>query len=175
MNKWPSRHRRTKCPTAATGVAVYTNNVPVAAFNGFGNPYGFCHRVKSTCWLRVEYRSGGVQAENALVPGRDRTGQLLDHSVSELIEKVAQRADWTSKRKNAETARAQRNEAWAWVAAGMAAARPTEARLGRGIVILQRDGSVNYCTGLSVGQGTITSHAMMVAETLGIPTHGSAD
>lgn len=37
-------------------------------------------------------------------------------------------------------------------------------------VILQRDGSVNYCTGIvEIGQGTITSHAMMVAEVLGIP------
>jgi CO/xanthine dehydrogenase Mo-binding subunit len=37
-------------------------------------------------------------------------------------------------------------------------------------VILNPDGSVTYGTGIvEIGQGTITSHAMMVAETLGIP------
>jgi CO/xanthine dehydrogenase Mo-binding subunit len=37
-------------------------------------------------------------------------------------------------------------------------------------VIINSDGSVSYATGIvEIGQGTITSHAMMVAEVLGIP------
>jgi CO/xanthine dehydrogenase Mo-binding subunit len=160
-----------------TGVAVYTNNVPVAAFNGFGNPQmGFA--IESQIDLLAE----GLKIDpvefrlnNALVPGsRTGTGQLLDHSVGikELIEKVAERADWTSKRKH--TGEPGKNAkrrgvgmGCSWHGCGTTGLKHDWAGAS---VILQRDGSVNYCTGIvEIGQGTITSHAMMVAEILGIP------
>lgn len=160
-----------------TGVAVYTNNVPVAAFNGFGNPQmGFA--IESQIDLLAEELGMDpleLRLKNALVPGSSTgTGQVLDHSVGmkELLAKVSDRADWRAKR------------------AGPRAAQPTGKKRGIGVgcswhgcgttglkhdwagasVILNRDGSANYCTGIvELGQGTITSHAMMVAETLGIP------
>jgi CO/xanthine dehydrogenase Mo-binding subunit len=160
-----------------TGVAVYTNNVPVAAFNGFGNPQmGFA--IESQIDLLAEGLNidpVAFRLNNALVPGsRTGTGQLLDHSVGikELIEKVAQRADWTSKRrKTPETRKGAKKRGvgmgCSWHGCGTTGLKHDWAGAS---VILQRDGSVNYCTGIvEIGQGTITSHAMMVAETLGIP------
>jgi CO/xanthine dehydrogenase Mo-binding subunit len=160
-----------------TGVAVYTNNVPVAAFNGFGNPQmGFA--IESQIDLLAEGLNIDpveFRLNNALVPGsRTGTGQLLDHSVGvkQLIEKVAQRADWTSKRKEpAETRKGAKKRGvgmgCSWHGCGTTGLKHDWAGAS---VILQRDGSVNYCTGIvEIGQGTITSHAMMVAETLGIP------
>jgi CO/xanthine dehydrogenase Mo-binding subunit len=160
-----------------TGVAVYTNNVPVAAFNGFGNPQmGFA--IES----QIDLLADGLNIDpvelrlkNALVPGsRTGTGQLLDHSVGikTLIEKVAERADWTSKRKRSgehgkDSKRRGVGMGCSWHGCGTTGLKHDWAGAS---VILQRDGSVNYCTGIvEIGQGTITSHAMMVAEILGIP------
>ncbi|MEK7752286.1 MAG: xanthine dehydrogenase family protein molybdopterin-binding subunit [Acidobacteriota bacterium] len=160
-----------------TGVAVYTNNVPVAAFNGFGNPQmGFA--IESQIDLLAEGLNIDpveFRLNNALVPGSHTgTGQLLDHSVGikELIEKVAQRADWKSKRRKTEETRKGAKKrgvgmGCSWHGCGTTGLKHDWAGAS---VILQRDGSVNYCTGIvEIGQGTITSHAMMVAETLGIP------
>jgi CO/xanthine dehydrogenase Mo-binding subunit len=160
-----------------TGVAVYTNNVPVAAFNGFGNPQmGFA--IESQIDLLAEGLNIDpveFRLNNALVPGSlTGTGQLLDHSVGikQLIEKVAERADWTSKRKKTgETRKGSKKRGMgmgcSWHGCGTTGLKHDWAGAS---VILQRDGSVNYCTGIvEIGQGTITSHAMMVAETLGIP------
>ena len=160
-----------------TGLAVYTNNVPVAAFNGFGNPQmGFA--IESQIDLLAEALSIDpveFRLNNALVPGsRTGTGQVLDHSVGikELIEKVAERADWTSKRKHSgeprkDTKRRGVGMGCSWHGCGTTGLKHDWAGAS---VILQRDGSVNYCTGIvEIGQGTITSHAMMVAEILGIP------
>lgn len=159
-----------------TGTAVYTNNVPVAAFNGFGNPQlGFAIETQIDLLAEklnmdpVEFR-----LNNALVPGsRTGTSQLLDHSVGikELIEKVADRAEWRKKK----SARKANGGAklrgvgigCSWHGCGTTGLKHDWAGAS---VILNRDGSVNYCTGIvEIGQGTITSHAMMVAETLGIP------
>ena len=160
-----------------TGVAVYTNNVPVAAFNGFGNP-----QMSFAIESQIDLLAEGLNIDpvefrlnNALVPGsRTGTGQLLDHSVGikKLIEKVAERAEWTSKRaKTAETRERAKKRGvgigCSWHGCGTTGLKHDWAGAS---VILQRDGSVNYCTGIvEIGQGTITSHAMMVAETLGIP------
>lgn len=160
-----------------TGTAVYTNNVPVAAFNGFGNPQmGFA--VESQMDLLAEQLGMDpvqFRLKNALVPGsRTGTGQMLDHSVGvrELIEKVAQKADWASKRKAPMVTRNRARKrgigiGCSWHGCGTTGLKHDWAGAS---VVLNRDGSVNYCTGIvEIGQGTITSHAMMVAETLGIP------
>lgn len=160
-----------------TGVAVYTNNVPVAAFNGFGNPQmGFA--IESQIDLLAEGLNIDpveFRLNNALVPGsRTGTSQLLDHSVGikQLIKKVADHADWTSiRKKTAENRRGPKRRGvgigCSWHGCGTTGLKHDWAGAS---VILQRDGSVNYCTGIvEIGQGTITSHAMMVAETLGIP------
>lgn len=159
-----------------TGAAVYTNNVPVAAFNGFGNPQlGFA--IESQMDLiadelgmdRVEFR-----LLNALVPGsRTGTGQMLDHSVGikPLIEAVARKADWKAKSRVNGADRGSRKRGigigCSWHGCGTTGFKHDWAGAS---VILNRDGSVNYCTGITeIGQGTISSHAMMVAEVLGIP------
>ena len=119
-----------------TGVAVYTNNVPVAAFNGFGNPQmGFAIETQNDLLAEklgmdpLEFR-----LNNALVPGSQTgTGQLLDHSVGikELLEKVSERAEWREKRQRKPTGRTgEKNVASASAAAGMAAERPTSRTTG---------------------------------------------
>ncbi len=160
-----------------TGVAVYTNNVPVAAFNGFGNPQmGFA--IESQIDLlaeKLDMDPVEFRLKNALVPGsRTGTNQLLDHSVGikELVRKVADRAAWTAKRgKSQQPHTGSRRRGigigCSWHGCGTTGLKHDWAGAS---VILNRDGSVNYCTGIvEIGQGTITSHAMMVAETLGIP------
>src|SRR5208282_435487 len=160
-----------------TGVAVYTNNVPVAAFNGFGNPQmGFA--IESQIDLLAEKLGMDpleFRLNNALVPGsRTGTGQVLDHSVGikELLEKVSERAEWPAKRQRKPTGQTGEKKrgigiGCSWHGCGTTGLKHDWAGAS---VILNRDGSVNYCTGIvEIGQGTITSHAMMVAETLGIP------
>lgn len=159
-----------------TGTAVYTNNVPVAAFNGFGNPQlGFA--IESQIDLLAEALNMDpveFRLKNALVPGsRTGTSQLLDHSVGvkELIEKVAERADWKAKKSREKGSSNSKLRGvgigCSWHGCGTTGLKHDWAGAS---VILNRDGSVNYCTGIvEIGQGTITSHAMMVAETLGIP------
>jgi CO/xanthine dehydrogenase Mo-binding subunit len=159
------------------GLAVYTNNLPNAAFNGFGNPQ-MLFAVESQMDIMAEALNMDpveFRVKNALVPGsRTGTNQLLDHAVGiqELIQKVADQADWKGKR------------------AGYAVAQKGNRRRGIGVgcswhgcgttgfkrdwagasVIINPDGSVSYATGIvEIGQGTTTSHAMMVAEVLGIP------
>jgi CO/xanthine dehydrogenase Mo-binding subunit len=160
-----------------TGTAVYTNNLPCAAFNGFGNPQMSFAIESQMDLLAAELHMDPVELRirNALVPGsRTGTNQLLDHSVGikELIEKVAERAGWTTKR--AAMAEAQKGtKRWgmgigcSWHGCGTTGYKQDWAG---GAVILNPDGSVTYSTGIvEIGQGTITSHAMMVAETLGVP------
>ena len=159
-----------------TGVAIYTNNVPVAAFNGFGNPQ-MSFAIESQIDLLAEALNTDpveFRLKNALVPGsRTGTDQLLDHSVGikELIEKVAKAADWRTKKKKNGSHAGNRKRGigigCSWHGCGTTGLKHDWAGAS---VILNRDGSVNYCTGIvEIGQGTITSHAMMVAETLGVP------
>jgi CO/xanthine dehydrogenase Mo-binding subunit len=162
-----------------TGIAVYTNNLPVAAFNGFGNPQmGFA--IESQIDLLAEKLGMDpleFRLNNALVPGsRTGTDQLLDHSVGikELVEKVSERANWAAKRKKNPTGRTGERKrgigiACSWHGCGWDGSGLKNDWAGAS-VILNRDGSVNYCTGIvELGQGTLTGHAMMIAEALGIP------
>jgi len=118
----------------------------------------------------VEFR-----LKNALVPGsRTGTSQLLDHSVGikELIGKAAEKADWRRKRteyRDYKMGSKRRGIGFScsWHACGTTGFRKDWAGAS---VILNHDGSVIYATGIvELGQGSITAHAMMVAEILGIP------
>ena len=86
-----------------TGVAVYTNNLPCAAFNGFGNPQmGLATESQMDLLAEaLDMDPVAFRLKNALVPGsRTGTSQLLDHSVGmkPLIEQVAAKADWAAKK-----------------------------------------------------------------------------
>jgi CO/xanthine dehydrogenase Mo-binding subunit len=159
------------------GRSVYTNNLPVAAFNGFGNPQILFATDSMMDLLAEKLKMDPVELrlKNALVPGsRTGTNQLLDHSVGikELIEKVAKQADWTTKK--ALLTKPQKGTKWrgigvgcSWHGCGTTGYKQDWAGAS---VILNPDGSATYCTGIvEIGQGTVTSHAMIVAETLGIP------
>jgi CO/xanthine dehydrogenase Mo-binding subunit len=160
-----------------TGLAVYTNNLPVGAFNGFGNPQMLFATESQMDVLAEELNMDPVELrlKNALVPGsRIGTNQLLDHSVGikELIEKVAKHADWRAKKAESDgpqnaTKKRGIGIGCSWHGCGTTGFKRDWAGAS---VILNPDGSVTYCTGIvEIGQGSITSHAMMVAETLGVP------
>ncbi len=160
-----------------TGVAVYTNNLPCAAFNGFGNPQmGLATESQMDLLAEaLEIDPVAFRLQNALVPGSyTGTNQLLDHSVGikPLIEQVAERAGWRAKK--AATAEPRTNGkrrgigiGCSWHGNGTTGYKQDWAGAS---LILNPDGSVTYCTGIvEIGQGSITAHAMMVAEILGIP------
>lgn len=160
-----------------TGTAVYTNNLPVGAFNGFGNPQMLFATESQMDQVAAELNMDAVELrlKNALVPGsRTGTNQLLDHSVGikELIEKVAKQADWgTKKLRRQKTQNGAKKRGigvgCSWHGCGTTGFKQDWAGAS---IILNPDGSIIYCTGIvEIGQGTITSHAMMVAETLGVP------
>ncbi len=159
------------------GLAVYTNNLPNAAFNGFGNPQMLFAAESQMDIMAEALKMDPVEfrLKNALVPGsRTGTNQLLDHAVGikELIQKVAEKADWRGKR--AQYAGGQRGNkrrgigvGCSWHGCGTTGFKHDWAGAS---VIVNPDGSVTYSTGIvEIGQGTTTSHAMMVAEVLGIP------
>jgi len=160
-----------------TGMAVYTNNLPGGALNGFGNPQmGFALESQMDLLAEeLDMDQVELRLKNALVPGSlTGTNQELDHSVGirELIEKVAEKSDW--RKKKARTAGVQKGTkrrgigiGCSWHGCGTTGWKQDWAGAS---IILNPDGSVNYCTGIvEIGQGSITGHAMMVAETLGVP------
>jgi CO/xanthine dehydrogenase Mo-binding subunit len=160
-----------------TGTSVYTNNSPGGALNGFGNPQMLFAAESQMDLLAEALGMDPIEfrLKNVLVPGsRTGTNQLLDHSVGikELVQKVAKKADWTAAR--AKTAGGRKGTkrrgigiGCSWHGCGTTGYKQDWAGAS---VILNPDGSVTYGTGIvEIGQGTITSHAMMVAEILGIP------
>jgi CO/xanthine dehydrogenase Mo-binding subunit len=160
-----------------TGVAVYTNNLPCAAFNGFGNPQMGLATESQMDQLAeaLDMDPVALRLNNALVPGSyTGTNQLLDHSVGikPLIEQVAQRASWSTKKARrpvlgSNSKRRGIGIGCSWHGNGTTGYKQDWAGAS---LILNPDGSATYCTGIvEIGQGTITSHAMMVAEILGIP------
>lgn len=159
------------------GVALYTNNLPNSAFNGFGNPQMLFAVESQMDILAEELAMDPVdfRLKNALTPGsRTGTNQLLDHAVGirELIGKVAEKAGWSGKRMEYSdveegTKRRGIGVGCSWHGCGTTGFKQDWAGAS---IIVNPDGSVTYSTGIvEIGQGTITSHAMMVAEVLGIP------
>ena len=160
-----------------TGVAVYTNNLPCAAFNGFGNPQMGLATESQMDLLAEALNMDPVEfrLKNALVPGsRTGTNQLLDHSVGikPLIEQVAAKAGWARKKAASSKSNGGRIRrgigiGCSWHGNGTTGYKQDWAGAS---LILNPDGSATYCTGIvEIGQGSITAHAMMVAEVLGIP------
>ena len=144
-----------------TGMAVYTNNLPVGAFNGFGNPQMLFATESQMDLLAAELNMDPVELrlKNALVPGsRIGTNQLLDHSVGikELIEKVAKHADWRAKKAKGEKAQNGTKKrgigmGCSWHGCGTTGFKRDWAGAS---IILNTDGSVIYCTGIvEIGQG----------------------
>ncbi|MDI6754855.1 MAG: xanthine dehydrogenase family protein molybdopterin-binding subunit [Thermodesulfobacteriota bacterium] len=159
------------------GYAVYTNNLPNAAFNGFGNPQMLFAAESQMDLMAEALKMDPVEfrLKNALVPGsRTGTNQLLDHAVGikELIQKVADQANWKGKRtqygsEQKGNKRRGVGVGCSWHGCGTTGFKRDWAGAS---VIVNPDGSVSYATGIvEIGQGTITSHAMMVAEVLGVP------
>ena len=159
------------------GLAVYTNNLPNAAFNGFGNPQMLFAAESQMDIMAEALKMDPVEfrLKNALVPGsRTGTSQLLDHAVGikELIQKVADKASWQGKRAQygSEQKGLKRRGigvGCSWHGCGTTGFKRDWAGAS---VIVNPDGSVDYSTGIvEIGQGTTTSHAMMVAEVLGVP------
>ena len=159
------------------GIAVYTNNLPNAGCNGFGNPQMLFAAESQMDLLAGECGMDPMEfrLRNALVPGsKTGTNQILDHSVGgkELIKKVAEKAEWSEKRvtyKNRKKNNRRRGigVGCSWHGCGTTGFKQDWAGAS---VIINSDGSVTYSTGIvELGQGSITSHAMMVAEVLGIP------
>ncbi|MBM4330641.1 MAG: xanthine dehydrogenase family protein [Deltaproteobacteria bacterium] len=159
------------------GYAVYTNNLPNAAFNGFGNPQMLFAAESQMDIMAEALNMDPVEfrLKNALVPGsRTGTNQLLDHAVGikELIQKVADQANWKGKRTQYESEQKGNKRrgigvGCSWHGCGTTGFKRDWAGAS---VIVNPDGSVTYSTGIvEIGQGTITSHAMMVAEVLGVP------
>jgi len=158
------------------GTAVYTNKVPIAAFNGFGNPEMLFAAESQLDIVAEELGLDPVEirVKNALVKGsRTGTNQLLDHSVGirELIERVAEAANWRHKKTlcgiSLNGKRYGIGIGCGWHGCGTTGVKQDWAGAS---VIINPDGSVIYRTGIvELGQGTHTGHAMMVAEVLGIP------
>ncbi|MEM3432556.1 MAG: xanthine dehydrogenase family protein molybdopterin-binding subunit [Candidatus Methanomethyliaceae archaeon] len=159
------------------GMAVYTNNIPVAAFNGFGNPQMTIAIESQMDILAEELGMDPIEfrLKNVLVPGsRTGTNQLLDHSVGikPLLEKLAENSEWKTKREKINQAKTGEKRrgigvACSWHGCGTTGFKHDWAGAS---IILNPDGSITYNTGIvEIGQGTVTSHAIMIAETLGVP------
>jgi CO/xanthine dehydrogenase Mo-binding subunit len=160
-----------------TGTCVYTNNSPGGALNGFGNPQMLFAAESQMDSLAHELGMDPVEfrLKNSLVPGsRTGTNQLLDHSVGikKLIQQIAKKADWVAKKATKAEVREPTKRrgigiGCSWHGCGTTGYKQDWAGAS---VILNPDGSVTYGTGIvEIGQGSITSHAVMVAEILGIP------
>ena len=157
------------------GVAVYTNNIPTGAFEGFGNP-----QVQFAAELQMDklaHKLGMDPLEfrisNLLAPGSTTpTGQLLNHSVgiNGLLADVARRSNWRARRNAVRgngTKKVGIGVACGWHGIGSTG---SPADFSSASIIVNIDGSVTYRTGIvELGQGTYTGHAMIVAEALGVP------
>ncbi|MDW7978385.1 MAG: molybdopterin cofactor-binding domain-containing protein, partial [Candidatus Caldarchaeum sp.] len=158
------------------GFAVYTNKVPAAAFNGFGNPEILFAAERQMDLLAEELDIDPLdfRVMNALVRGsRTGTNQLLDHSVGvkELIVRVGEASNWYVKRsRGGRTADGKLygiGVGCGWHGCGTTGVKQDWAGAA---VIINPDGSITYRTGIvEIGQGTHTGHATIVAEILGVP------
>ncbi|MEM4154595.1 MAG: xanthine dehydrogenase family protein molybdopterin-binding subunit [Candidatus Caldarchaeum sp.] len=159
------------------GFAVYTNKVPAAAFNGFGNPEILFAAERQMDLLAEELDIDPLDFRliNALVRGsRTGTNQLLDHSVGvkELVKNVGEKAGWYVKRGKAGRAVDGGRLYGVGVGCGWHGCGTTGVKQdwAGAAVIINPDGSITYRTGIvEIGQGTHTGHAIIVAEIMGVP------
>lgn len=159
------------------GYAVYTNKVPAAAFNGFGNPEILFAAERQMDLLAEELDIDPLDFRimNALVRGsRTGTNQLLDHSVGvrDLIIKVGESSNWHVKRRKGGSSTDGGKLYGIGVGCGWHGCGTTGVKQdwAGASVIINPDGSITYRTGIvEIGQGTHTGHAIVVAEILGVP------
>jgi len=159
------------------GFAVYTNKIPAAAFNGFGNPEILFAAERQMDILAEELGFDPLEFRvmNALVPGsRTGTNQLLDHSVAikELILAVGEKSKWYVKKKMSGSSTNGGKLYGIGVGCGWHGCGTTGVKQdwAGATVIINPDGSITYRTGIvEIGQGTHTGHAIIVAEILGVP------
>jgi CO/xanthine dehydrogenase Mo-binding subunit len=160
-----------------SGVAVYTNNIPTGAFEGFGNP-----QVQFAAELQMDKLAEKLSMDplefrinNSLIPGSTTlAGQLLDHSVGirDLLVGVARRSGWGARRSAVHSSAKGAKKVGIGIACGWHGIGTTgsPADYSSASIIINADGSVTYRTGIvELGQGAFTAHAMVVAEALGVP------
>lgn len=162
------------------GFAVYTNKVYQGSFRGFGN-LSIQFAVERQMDLLAEKLGIDpveLRLKNLLREGMPTlTGQVLDHSVgvAELVEKLAERAEWRRKRReyaefNKSSARYKRGigigVGWHGISTSRAVPDWSNA-----YIKIDIDGSVTAYTGIvEMGQGSPTSsHIQIIHEVLGAP------
>lgn len=159
-------------------VAVYTNKIPGGAFRGFGNPQVTFAFERQMDLLAEELGMDPVEfrLKNILRNG-DRTvhGQLLDHGVGleEAIKKAVELSGWYEKRRLYASLKGpvRRGIGIAVFYHGNSIGAEG-ADYSSASVIIQRDGSIIFRTGLTdMGQGAVQGLINILAEVLGVPPH----
>ncbi len=166
-----------KVPNAHVDLAVvYTNMVYAGAFRGFGNPQVTFAVERQMDLLAEELGIDPVELrlKNILRNG-DRTvhGQLLDHGVGleEAIRKAVEAAKWYEKRRlySQQKGLLRRGIGIAVFYHGNSIGAEG-ADFSTATIIIQRDGSIVFRTGLTdFGQGNIQGLINIAAEILGVP------
>ena len=170
----PYRVRNARIDT----IAVYTNTVYSGAFRGFGNPQIHFAVERQMDILAEELGMDPVELrlKNILRPG-DRTvhGQLLteEHGVGleEVIKKAIELSNWYEKRRKyasqSGTIRKGIGIALGWHGNSIGV---EGADYSSATIIINRDGSITYRTGLTdMGQGSLWGLVLIAAEILGVP------
>ncbi len=155
---------------------VYTNMVYAGAFRGFGNPQvAFAHeRQMDLLAEELGMDPVEIRLKNILRNG-DRTvhGQLLDHGVGleEAIKKAVEAANWYEKRRlYAQQKGLLRRGIGIAVFYHGNSIGAEGADFSSATIIIQRDGSIVFRTGLTdFGQGNIQGLVNIAAEILGVP------
>lgn len=154
--------------------AVYTNKVPTTALRGFGHPenHFVLEHLVDLAARRLDVDPVKLRARNLLKPGISTTGtgaRLREDAgdPSRVLEEVSRLVGWGQPPE-------QPPEPWRIRAKGVALSvkgpsQPPNASASA-VVKFNEDASVDVLVGTgNFGQGTVTSLAMIVAESLGIP------
>lgn len=158
------------------GRAVYTNKVFSGSFRGFGDPQ--IHFAAESQMDILAQKLGmdplEFRLKNALRPGQDTTcGQVLDHSVGivEALTRIREASGWDKLRRlhGRDKGRYRRGVGVACAYHGISTSKGVP-DYSAASVIVNRDATVLYRSGICMlGQGSLTGHAKIVAEILGIP------
>lgn len=170
----PYRVRNARIDT----IAVYTNTVYAGAFRGFGNPQVTFAVERQMDLLAEELGMDPVdlRLKNILREG-DRTvhGQLLtkEHGVGleAIIRKAVEISNWYEKRKKYEKQKGLIRKGIGIALMYHGNSIGVEgADYSSATIIINRDGSITYRTGLTdMGQGSVWGLVLIAAEILGVP------
>jgi CO/xanthine dehydrogenase Mo-binding subunit len=157
---------------------VRTHKVPCGAFRGFGEPQVVfaCESQMDLLAERIGMDPLELRRRNALRVGDETiTGHKLTASVgfAEVLSKVAQSADWESKRASyaasSGTVRKGIGLAACYYGVGLGAMGKHLNPAGANVVV-HGDGSVTVAVGTTeIGQGMVTVLTQIAAEALGCP------